>query len=377
MKSCSYFLARECRSCPQLELSTNLEREQKISLDHKVWGSEVQWHWTEGPFYHRTKAKFAVGGNYEEPLLGYPDIHIGEVIDISECPLHKKIIQRIAQEMFTLINKRQLTPYDIRNSRGEFKYFHVITNEAETEVIIRFVMRSLEAKERVIKAVADLRALFPQIMVATINLQPQHKAVLEGEKEFFLTERQSICETYNGMNVHIGPRSFFQVTPQIANPLYSHVEKFIKDHKIKSLLDLYCGIGGFALHGARAGAKVFGAEINPEAIAFAETNAKELELADLAHFKVIDADIDLESSLSGQNYQAILVNPPRRGIPQQTIDFILKKEPEFFIYSSCSPAKQKKDWELLQHKYELIERVAFDMFPHTNHYESLLFAKLK
>jgi len=371
VKSCNYFLARECRSCPHLELSPEKERELKSLADEQLWGSPAKWHWVQTPFYHRTKAKFAVGGSYDDPLLGYPDIHIGEVIDINECPLHKPIIQLIAHEMLSLIKHRQLTPYDLRNTRGEFKYFHVITNQEETEVILRFVMRSLEARERIQKAVADLQALFPQIVVATINLQPQHKAVLEGEKEIYLTERKSICENYNGMNFHIGPRSFFQVTPEIANPLYLAVENFVKENKIKTLLDLYCGIGGFALHAARAGAKSFGAEINPEAISFAQLNAQELGFKDQSTFVVMDADKNLEDKV----YDAILVNPPRRGLSDSTISYILKQSPEFFIYSSCTPEKQFEDWKKMEHEYQMVSREAYDMFPHTHHYESLLIAK--
>ncbi|GAB4410821.1 MAG: 23S rRNA (uracil(747)-C(5))-methyltransferase RlmC [Bacteriovoracaceae bacterium] len=314
----------------------------------------------------------AIGGDLENISFGYPDKHIGEIIDISGCPLHVPIIEECIEVMTPLIKEFKIQPYDMRNQRGELKYIHFITNRDQTEIMVRFVLRSLEARERVPKLLNKLQLEMPKVKVGSYSIQPDHKAVLEGEVEYFLTDQRSIVEIYNNISFHIGPRSFFQVTPEIAEILYRRVEEFIKTHHVQSLLDLYCGVGGFGIHAARAGARVHGVEISDEAIYLAKMNAVPFPNTS---YEVRDADHMLSDDLRG--YEAILVNPPRRGLTLECIKFILRASPKYLIYSSCSPEVQAKEWSQFEKDFEIIHREAFDMFPMNNHFESLIIAKKK
>lgn len=376
MQVCPYFIARECRSCSMLSAPLLESRQKQESSYRDLWNdihSQAQpWVRTKELFSHRSKAKMAVGGSLDNLHFGYPDRHIGEIVDISGCPLHFPIIEEAIEKLIPLIQEFKVHPYDMRNQRGELKYVHFITNRDQTELMIRFVLRSLEARERIPKVYKRLVELMPKVKVGSYSIQPDHKAVLEGVQEFFITDNRTIVETYNDISFHIGPRSFFQVTPEIAEKLYARVYQFVKNQKISSVLDLYCGVGGFALHAAKAGAKVHGVEISDEAVYLAKMNGVPFGNAS---FECRDADFMLSDDLLG--FEAIIVNPPRRGLTIETIKFIKKASPQYFIYSSCSPEVQRSEWEQFDSMYEIVHREAFDMFPHTNHFESLMIAKLR
>ena len=84
-----------------------------------------------------------------------------------------------------------LAPYDVPGRRGELKFVHITSAPVDrrtgiSELMVRFVVRSERALEVLRSRLEALRALLPQAAVISVNLLPEHKAVLEGEREEML-----------------------------------------------------------------------------------------------------------------------------------------------------------------------------------------------
>jgi 23S rRNA (uracil1939-C5)-methyltransferase len=72
----------------------------------------------------------------------------------------------------------------------------------------------------------------------------------------------------------------------------------------------------------------------------------------------------------------LIIDPPRSGLSNKTIDSILKLKPKRIIYVSCNPLTQARDlinFKNLYH-FELIQPV--DMFPQTYHVENIAILKI-
>src|SRR5690606_23314899 len=128
------------------------------------------------------------------------------------------------------------------------------------------------------------------IAVASANVLPEHKAVLEGDVEIPLTESQHLRMVLGGVPLYLRPQGFFQTNSEIAAALYAQAATWVRGLAPSSLWDLYCGVGGFALHSARSvgggrevsdgggagGAHtVVGVETSPEAVLAARRSAAE------------------------------------------------------------------------------------------------------
>lgn len=125
--------------------------------------------------------------------------------------------------------------------------------------------------------------------MVSVNLQPEHKAVIEGPDEIVLTETDTLPVRLDDLTLHLGPRSFFQTNTAMAQALYDQAAAWVTGSKPRSALDLYCGVGGFALHAARAGAQyVTGVETSPDAVAGARRSAADLSTD--AHFDFVTGD---------------------------------------------------------------------------------------
>ena len=70
-----------------------------------------------------------------------------------------------------------------------------------------------------------------------------------------------------GVTLRLGPRSFFQTNTFVAEALYDQARTWVEAlPDVRTIWDLYCGVGGFALHLAGPGREVLGVEVSADAI---------------------------------------------------------------------------------------------------------------
>jgi 23S rRNA (uracil747-C5)-methyltransferase len=207
-----------------------------------------------------------------------------------------------------------------------------------------------------------------ELKVVTANIQPVHMAILEGDEEIFLTEEHRLEERFNGIPLYIRPKSFFQTNPAVAEKLYRTAAEWAGETKPARLWDLFCGVGGFALHCAAPEREITGIEIESEAILCARDSAQKSGFEGL-RFESLDAATF--SATAGAAPDVLIVNPPRRGLGEQLCKWIARIAPERILYSSCNAMSLAKDLEQLS-GYRVNRVQLFDMFPHTPHYEALI-----
>ena len=359
---CAYFDAWRCRSCTLL--ATPYARQ----LADKQSGIEAMlppMRWdaphasAAGGF--RNKAKMAVAGTSGAPTIGILAAD-GTGIDLQACPLHEQPIVDAMPVLERLVRDARLTPYDVPSRRGELKHL-IVTASPDGELALRLVLRSSEALPRLAKHLPALLDALP-LASASANLQPEHKAVLEGADELVL-HGGTLVMRVNDVPLRIKPRSFFQTNTAVAAALYREATRWIDDTAPASLLDLYCGVGGFALHAARPGRAVAGVEVAADAIEAARETAAETG-AD-ASFTIGDATgVDLEGARAPE---LVVVNPPRRGIGALAARLDASAV-RTVVYSSCNPVTLARDLAAMPGFRPARARL-FDMFPHSGHAEVL------
>lgn len=360
---CAYFDAWRCRSCTLLATPYAVqlaEQQARIEtlLPTMAWDAP---HASDvGGF--RNKAKMVVAGTVAAPTLGIL-AQDGSGIDLQACPLHEQPLVDAMPTLEALVREARITPYDVPSRRGELKHL-IVTASPDGELALRIVLRSTEALPRIRKRL-DLLAALPLTSVS-VNLQPDHKAVLEGDDELLLAGSGVLVMRVNGIGLRLRPRSFFQTNTAVAAALYRQATDWIDEAEPASVLDLYCGVGGFALHAASVGRRVAGVEVTAEAIDAARETAAELGVD--ASFAVGDATgVDLEGARAPE---LVVVNPPRRGIG--TLAARLEASAvDRIVYSSCNPVTLARDLAAMPSLRPVRGRV-FDMFPHTEHAEVLV-----
>jgi len=367
---CALFDAGRCRSCEWIAQPLPLQLSAKMDHLGALLAPFAVESWCEpvsGPEQgFRNKAKMVVSGSVEKPLLGM--LHRdGTPEDLTACPLYPETFAPVFAALKPFIARAGLTPYNVARKRGELKYLLLTESQLDGGMMLRFVLRS-EAKVEQLRAVLPtLQAQLPQLKVISVNIQPVHMAIMEGEREIFLSDQQALAEKFNGVPLAIRPQSFFQTNPAVASQLYATARDWVRQLPVNHMWDLFCGVGGFGLHCATPEMKLTGIEIAPEAIACATQSARALGLHNL-HFQALDSTRFATAQESVPDL--VLVNPPRRGIGAELCDYLSRMAPPWIIYSSCNAQTMAKDFAALA-DYRVARVQLFDMFPHTAHYEVL------
>lgn len=404
---CTYFDAGLCRSCTlmgqpyseQLGAKVARARELLAPFGPRGFGAgsvgsgaaATQWlppvASAENGF--RAKAKMVVGGTVDAPTLGILD-GAGRGVDLRHCGIIAPGILAAFPTLIAAITRARLTPYDVPTRTGELKHL-IVTEAASGDLMVRFVVRGSEA------AVASIRNLvpwlqdaLPRIVVVTANIHPEHKAVLEGEVEHVLTAESTLRMRVGDIDLHVLPRSFVQTNTPVAGALYRQARDWVDELDPASVWDLYCGVGGFALHVAGVGGgrgvhgvgevgwtaqvvrSVVGVEASADAVASAELarDAQYSTPSDRGRIRFITADATAFAVAAAPAFvpELVIVNPPRRGLGTQLADWLQRSGPQHVIYSSCNVESLARDLAAMP-AYRVERARVLDMFPQSTHCE--------
>lgn len=364
---CAHFDAGRCRSCSLLETPYPRQLADKQAhvselLPEMTWLPPVASP-QEG---FRNKAKMVVAGTAAQPTLGILDPR-NNGVDLRDCGLHTPGLQAALPVLADFVSRADLTPYDVGERRGELKHL-LVTESPDGELMARFVLRSQEPVARIRKHLPALLQELPQLRVASVNLQPEHKAILEGAREILLSAQETLTMRVNGLDLHLRPQSFFQTNTDMAAALYRQASEWVEAVGPASLWDLYCGVGGFALHSTAPGREVVGVETSAEAVASATASASELGLPG-TRFVVGDATEYAVGAATPP--ELVIVNPPRRGIGPELSGWLERSGVRHVVYSSCNAESLARDLALMPSLVPVRGRL-LDMFPNTTHYEAIV-----
>ncbi len=381
---CPYFQHAICASCSWIEtpyLEQIKRKEARVYEVLKPMGDfELEETQRSDLSQFRNRAKFSVSGTEQNPIIGLlGEVNLDEGREILNCPIHRPRINQLVQALPDFIRRFRLVPYQIQERTGELKGIIVYDAPGEKnhgELQLRFILRSKECVSRIRKLLPELLGQFPDLKCVSANIQPVPHAILEGAEELILTENSTVELTLSWkdrrLKLQVAPQAFVQTHSVLAEKLYQTAAEWIAAIRPQKVAELYCGLGAFSLMTQMAmngEVNTLGVEVNPLAVLAAQQTALTHGYKN-AEFKAADAATVFEL-LASYSASVILVNPPRRGLGQ-SIPFIRKLLPQSFIYSSCSIESLGKDLAQLKEQYRLKKVKMFDFFPHTHHFETLV-----
>ena len=184
---------------------------------------------------------------------------------------------------------------------------------------------------------------------------------------------ETLRDTLCGAEFALSPLSFYQVHPAQAERLYAKALDFAAPEGRECVLDLYCGAGTISLCLARKAKQVFGAEIVPAAVENARENALRNGLHNVEFLCADAGQAAAELARRGVRPDAVVLDPPRKGLAPDVIETVCAMAPERIVYVSCDVSTQARDLKrFAELGYDAREAVAVDMFPRTGHVECVV-----
>ena len=213
---------------------------------------------------------------------------------------------------------------------------------------------------------------WPQVRGVTMNLQPQRNNRVLGDHTTLLCGETHIEERFAGVSLMLGTTTFFQVNTLQAEAAVERLCQWLTERAgVCSVIDAYCGIGTIALPLAAKGHSVLGLELHNASVDQARLNAARNHL-DSTRFQAGDVKGLLADALP--SHQALVVDPPRKGLDPAVVEQILACPPAWMAYLSCDPATLARDLKQLagpDGPYTIENLHPVDFFPQTTHLECL------
>lgn len=376
---------KRCGGCDlrHIDYEYTLKMKQAIvqNLVNKTLSKDIEVNSTIGmqePYYYRNKLQYPIGKNDKgKAIMGVFAKRTHEIIPVENCFIQNSKAQEVAREFVSLMNEQHISVYDETSRTGAIRHIVVKVGVYTNEIMCMFVTNEEKIQNEEI-LVKKLITKFPNVKTIIKNINQRNTNVILGDKNVVLYGRGYIKDKLGEYTFKISPRSFYQTNPTQTEVLYNKAIEFAKLNKDDILCDLYCGIGTIGIFASRYVKKVYGIEIVEEAIEMAKENAV-LNGIDNIEFMAGDVEKVFGTMLQENNVipNVIIVDPPRRGLDNTTIETILKLGVSRLIYVSCNPATMVRDLKLLEGKYEVKEIQPVDMFPFTSHVEVVAVLCLK
>ncbi|MBT1074618.1 23S rRNA (uracil(1939)-C(5))-methyltransferase RlmD [Geobacter grbiciae] len=368
-----------CSNCPLISMNYGAQLTLKRNLVEKEIRSFASLRAvpindvisSPRPLQYRNSAKLVVAGTFRSPIIGIYRRNSHNVVDISVCPLHHPLINRVVAAVKEGIRKGKVPVYNPRTDTGILRYLVVRVSEHTGRAMAVFVtaQRSYNEIHHLAKFV---KQAVPELDVAVQNVNTSEGNVILAPHDHFLTKDHAIIEELAGVRFSISPRSFFQVNSGGARIIYEKVREWSALAGKEKVVDLYCGIGGISLFLAPGAREVHGIEYVDAAVADAERNARLNGIRNCS-FEAGDAAELLEELVEeGTEPDVIIFNPPRKGCDRRVLEAAVDSGPGRMIYVSCSPATLARDLDILAGLgYQTREVQPVDMFPQTPHIENV------
>lgn len=307
-------------------------------------------------------------------LAGYYKPKSHEIVNIKHCPIQPEICDTIIEFIRNKTFDFGISGYNEKKHIGDLRHVVLRVSKATGKILVTLVVNSTKTFDRLKDFAQNIYDNFKEVSGVCVNFNSKKTNVIMGENVELIAGKDFIKERIIDKTFRIGPKTFFQINPESAENIFAFVKDYIKNNfENPSVLDAYAGVTAFGIIVSDACKKVVSVEENKEAVDLAgeiiELNEiKNVELHNMDATKFFEKELNTKK----RKFDAVILDPPRKGCTQESLDCALQLCKGKIIYVSCNPATLARDLKYLTSKGAKVEFIQpFDMFCHTYHVESV------
>ncbi|HVB56215.1 MAG TPA: 23S rRNA (uracil(1939)-C(5))-methyltransferase RlmD [Candidatus Acidoferrales bacterium] len=343
----------------QLTHKTQILRETMRRLGRVEWAGEITAH-ASPPWGYRHRAQWKVRplgeeatGNAAESRganlrIGYFRANSTSLCAVEDCAILSPLL------LSTLLRLREaLAAGALPRSLREIEAF---ADASDSKLLLTATFAGFPS--RAAELAETIKGVVPQIESLLFNDPGRDRMELFGPG--FLTYETA------GAKYRVGHFSFFQVNRFLMDELVLEVAE--REPGGQLALDLFAGVGLFSVPLAQRFARVIAVESNPAAARDLEGNIRSG-----GQIEVRTSDVERFLEKYKGRPEFVLLDPPRAGLTDGTIQRLAALSPERITYVSCEPPTLARDLTALRARgYELTQVHLFDLFPQTFHMEAVV-----
>ncbi len=327
----------------------------------------------ENPCHYRNKVQAAFGTTRGGKVIsGVYQSSSHRIVCVDDCKIEDKTADKIIVSVRKLITEFKIPVYNEDTGKGFIRHVLVRRGFTTGEIMVVLVTATpvFKSKNDFISA---LLSIHPEITTIVQNINPAKTSMVLGEREIVLFGKGYITDILCGCRFRISPRSFYQINPVQTEKLYRIAVEYASLDSTETVIDAYCGTGTIGIVASEKAKHVFGVELNSDAVHDAIINAKVNNTENIRFYNADAGEFMRGCAESGEKIDAVFMDPPRAGSSIEFLSSLVKLSPEKVVYISCNVETQARDlMYLVKNGYKVRKIQPVDMFPHTNHVETVV-----
>ena len=327
----------------------------------------------ENPYHYRNKVQAAFAlDRHSNIISGVYQSSSHKIVPVTVCMTEDEKADEIIGTIRRLLKNFKLRPYNEDTGRGFLRHVLVKRGFKSGQIMVVLVTGTRDFPKKK-DFVATLLKIHPEITTVVQNVNNQKTSMVLGNRSEVLFGDGYITEQLGDFSFRISPKAFYQINPIQTEVLYNTTLEFAGLTGKETVIDAYCGTGTIGIFASPKAKKVVGVELNPDAVKDARVNAK-LNSAENTEFYNADAGEFLaDAAASNEKYDVVIMDPPRSGSTVKFLKSVVKLAPKTVVYVSCNPETLARDLMfLVRNGYKVKKIQPVDMFPHTNHVETVV-----
>ena len=308
----------------------------------------------DSPYLYRNKADFSARTWDNELHLGYrPHGGRGELVEIDECPIVlpavNKALAAVRQKLHLVPSlARKLVSLVVRCSLSTGKSALLYHSKLKDETVYETLTKN----------------------AASIDENLAGGTFVKKRKEYIYGEGE-LTEAVGNINLTYSVRSFFQANPRLLPQLCEAVKELAEPCKKGVMMDVFCGVGLFALYLSNDFEQLYGIESAPCSVKMAQRNAQNNGVTSVQFVRDIAEERFKQFMDTGVEPGLVVLDPPRSGLGKSVVASLNSLNPSpVVVLVSCNPHSLAIDLAgLLKGGYKLERIIPVDMFPQTEHLE--------
>ncbi len=331
------------------------------------------------PLYYRNKAQYPVRRTVEgENKLGFYAKRSHDIIENEECFIQNQEIDRMSKEVFKLLLLKGFVGYNEEDNTGDIRHILIRRGYYTGEMMIVIIVNKEDIFTDVrMEEIVNILKDNENIKSIILNLNTSKTNEILGKEEKILYGSGYIKDYIGDYKYYISSKSFFQVNTVQAEVLYNVLKEKLELNGDEILFDLYSGVGSIGIFLSDSVKKLYGIEIEEQAVKMANMN---IELNNVDNAEYIAGSVEskiVEYQKRDIHPDVIVVDPPRKGLDLESIEYIINFKPKKVGYVSCSPATFARDLKILSQYYNVGVVTPVDLFPNSEHIENVVVLTLK
>lgn len=318
----------------------------------------------------RLRARLAIRGRQGAPKLGMFQLGTHRVVHIPNCTIQHPLINRVSAVVRRALVDADVSIYSEAVHRGHARYLQVVVERASQTAQVVLVANSPEVEPLASCLELIRERLGKELHSLWFNPHCERSNAVLGAGFMNWCGPEALIERFGGAAVYYPPGAFGQSNLDIAERIVEHVRRLVPEGA--RVAEFYAGVGAIGLSLLPRVTTIRLNELGPHSLQGLALGLAGLVATDRAKVEVVPGAAGAALA-AAKGVDAVIADPPRKGLDRELLDHLARQPPARFIYVSCGLESFLADAARLTAGggLRLGSLAAFNLMPFTEHVETV------